>query len=463
MSKSFGQDRVLPFLRELADEHLAPIDLPTTAGERPGAGSDEGVGPRYVERTPIGRGGLGEVVEAFDLDLRRVVALKRLRPDRSGPADLARLLAEAQITAQLEHPNIPPVHTVGVDDEGRAYFTMTRIRGISLSDFIRRAHAGPEPWQTVGLGLMLRIFLRVAYALAAAHARGVIHRDVKPDNIMVGDFGEVRLMDWGIAKVLARGARNSEPPTPPIDPGTTLADSVVGAVIGTPGYMAPEQAAGAAHLDERADVYALGATLYEMLSGQPPIQADSQLEKLRHTVDGTIVPLDEFPWVPTPLCALVSRALATDREDRYPSALALIADVESFLEGRPVGARDDGWLARLSRHYTSRAPRSMRLRFIDIDTLAASSLLIGTAIGVWTAPWLGGLAWLIAALGALVGIPFYRTWFRRPRPDDPMAAPHVPPGLSATTSPERPSATATTRRANPPEPADPSPPADETS
>jgi hypothetical protein len=214
--------------------------------------------------------------------------------------------------------------------------------------------------------------------------------------------------------------------------------------------MAPEQARGEPDLDERTDLYALGATLYEMLSGRPAVDAESTADKLRHTLDGTVVPLEEYPWVPAPLCAIVQRAMATRREDRYQTVQQLIDDVELFFEGRPVSARAEGWLARLGRHYTSRAPRSMRLRFIDVDTLAASSVLLGVALGAWAAPWLSGWAWLIAVLGALIGIPFYRTWFRRQHPDDPTTAPLEGSTLTQTTEPERPSATATTRRAVPP-------------
>ncbi len=399
---------------------------------------------RFVEQRLVGRGGLGEVVQAFDLDLLRRVALKRTRPDRAGGDAVARLIEEAQVTAQLDHPNIPSVHALGIDREGRPFFAMDYIEGHSVADLIAARARDPELARAFGTSRLLRVFLQIGYAVAFAHARGVVHRDLKPANVLLGRFGEVRVLDWGLAKVLGQPERpppaasqpapealGAEDETvldprvdgdrPPVQTSAAREETTAGAVLGTPGYMSPEQADGAADLDVRTDVYALGALLYAMLVGRAPVTGSTRLERIQRTVLGKLDPIPPEVDLPPALAAVIAKALATEREGRYPDVLALLHDVEAVLEDRPTSLEQDaGLLRRATQFYFARNERYARLRFMDIDLLALSSGMIGVAVGVWTAGWLAGpWPWLLLVAGiALHGIPTY-TLLRARRPDDP--------------------------------------------
>jgi len=247
-----------------------------------------------------GAGGMGTVYVVEDTDLKRRVALKVLDVPDAGIE--ARLRREAQVLARLEHPGIVPVHDAGALPDGRAFYTMKWVQG----DRLDRRLSQPVP-----LAERLRLFLRVAEAVAFAHARGVLHRDLKPENVMVGAFGEVLVLDWGLAKVLA----DAGDPVPVRRTGES-------AVLGTPGFMSPEQRGGeSATVDARADVYSLGAML-EWMAGR-----DS----------------------PRPLQAISRKAMAARREDRYPDVLSLAADVTRFLDGEAVSADAESVLRRLGR------------------------------------------------------------------------------------------------------------------
>jgi serine/threonine-protein kinase len=250
-------------------------------------------GTRYVLLNRVGRGGMGVVYAARDDKLGRRVALKVLdAPERSG--DLARrLIREAQVLATLEHPGIVPVHDVGALQDGRVFYTMKLVEGQRLDKYIKTVPSVPD---------RLRLFLRICETLAFAHARGVLHRDVNPTNIMVGPFGEVLVLDWGLAKILrasapSNGARDSEGTIAhssavsvlPSENDTTECSVVtrLGTVMGTPGYMSPEQSRGDNHaLDERSDIFSLGALLRFLLTevspGSPPLSApiDKSLEAI---------------------------------------------------------------------------------------------------------------------------------------------------------------------------------------
>lgn len=272
-------------------------------------------GTRYVLGREVGRGGMGSVWEAEDPGLGRSVALKVLDlPDVSGDLS-ARLRREARVLARLEHPGVVPVHDVGTLPDGRPWYAMKLVRGERLDEAAARLPTLPE---------RLRLFLRVCEPVAFAHARGVVHRDLKPSNVMVGPFGEVLVLDWGIARVLEEetsGGRSARPgaaadePRKPLDaaPGTAA-----GTVLGTPGYMAPEQARGDAGVDARADVYALGVLL-RGLAGPEALRARR-------------------------LAAIVARATAERPAERYDGVPALAADVARFLDGEPVAAyRERPW------------------------------------------------------------------------------------------------------------------------
>ena len=264
----------------------------------------------------LGRGGMGEVLVATDEEIGRDVAIKRMRGELGSDAE-ARFLREARIQARLDHPAIVPVHEIGRDREGRPYFTMKRLTGTTLADILAtRTHTQQR---------LLRAFADVCLAIELAHSRGFVHRDLKPANIMLGDFGEVYVLDWGVARVLAEEEQASIE-RGPTDSGQTEA----GALLGTPGYMAPEQARGEP-VGPLADVYSLGAILFEILTSEAlhprgVAAISATLAKPTH------VPTERKPDVPPELCAACQAALAANATDR-PSARALAERVQRYLDG----------------------------------------------------------------------------------------------------------------------------------
>jgi eukaryotic-like serine/threonine-protein kinase len=284
---------------------------------------------RYSVIEEIGRGGMGTVYSALDGELGREVAIKI--PNALARASLERRLrSEARVLATLEHPGIVPIHDAGRLADGRLFYVMKRVRGQTLHEYLRGL---PD------LAERLRIFERVCEPVAFAHAQGFIHRDLKPENVMVGAFGEVMVMDWGVAKTVGsresgvgRHGRQSESsvavgsrdrPSESSAPTGTQTDD--GTVIGTVGFMAPEQARGdAGEVDERADVYGLGAILFLLLTGRVP-NADPH-ERLRRT------------GVPRPLAAICAHALDADRSKRYQSVSALADDVARYRDNQKVRA-----------------------------------------------------------------------------------------------------------------------------
>ena len=297
-------------------------------------------GTRYRVRDRLGRGGMGTVYLAEDAELGREVALKVLTV-ADGSGDLsARLLAEARLLARLEHPNIVPVHEVGTLADGRVFYAMKYVRGKRLDEWRR---------ETPPLPVRLRLFQKICEAVAFAHDRGVVHRDLKPENIMVGSFGEALVMDWGVAKLLADRIENYT--TLPGRIAPRAGETAHGSVLGTPGYMAPEQARGEIlRTDERSDVYALGAILHFLLVGRPPIEGRTREEALERAARGEVAPVRRAaPGVPRDLEAICARALAADPEARYQSARELQDDVDRFLDGFPVAARPVGPLESATR------------------------------------------------------------------------------------------------------------------
>jgi serine/threonine protein kinase len=300
-------------------------------------------GTRYALIERVARGGMGIVYAARDERLNRRVALKVLdAPDRSGHL-ARRLLREAQILARLEHPGIVPVHDAGTLQDGRVFYTMKFVEGHRLDKHVESVESVSD---------RLRLFLRICDAVAFAHAQGVLHRDLKPANVMVGPFGEVLVLDWGLAKILPEspGANGD------VDPGDATPDdgdtdthvacgtpefgdtTAHGAVMGTPGYMSPEQERGENQLaSERSDIFSLGAVLRFVVSG-----VSSSEESPQRTRPETA---DKF------LAAICAKAAATNPQDRYATVVQLAEDVSRYLDGRPVSACKENFVDRGQRFY----------------------------------------------------------------------------------------------------------------
>ncbi len=279
------------------------------------------------------RGGLGEVFVAYDKELHREVALKEIRPDRAGnAASRARFVLEAEITGRLEHPGIVPVYGQGEFGGGRPFYAMRFIQGDSLKEAIARFHEAEGPGRDPGeralaLRGLLRRFVDVCNAIAYAHSRGVLHRDLKPGNVMLGKFGETLVVDWGLAKAVGQsecgpGVVAERALRPAAAGGST--PTVAGSAVGTPAYMSPEQAAGALdRLGPRSDIYSLGATLYCLLTGCHPLDGGdgNGEELLRRVRSGEIAPPRQVKREVSPaLEAVCRRAMALRPEDRYDSA-----------------------------------------------------------------------------------------------------------------------------------------------
>lgn len=343
-----------------------PQPAPSAA---PSAGLD--AAGKYEYLTEIGSGRTGYVVAVRDRSLRRRVAMKLLGSGSDGKQTrrtAERFLAEAQITGQLEHPNIVPIHDFGVLPDGRHFCTMKLVRGETLRQVFERSNGG-TPAEKYTLPRLLAVLQQIANALSFAHARGVIHRNLKPENIMLGEFGEVLLMDWGLAKL-----KRAPATFPLLDEdaawGQRLGiDSLdvegtrVGTVAGTPGYLAPEQARGEVDkIDERTDVFALGAVLYELLTGTPPYHQADAARRIQAAADGRVIDApavrsrqtnarrgQSAQRVPRELAAIAMKALAHKAEDRYASAQEFGEEVQRYLECRPVVACPDTLVQRAAR------------------------------------------------------------------------------------------------------------------
>lgn len=349
-------------------------ELPSTRQTLDRLSSHATQGRRYDLELEIGRGGMGAILKVRDRDLRRTLAMKVLlqdegtsQPSRS-PGDelsLGRFIEEAQVTGQLSHPGVVPVHELGVDSNGRVYFTMRLVDGRDLSKIWELVANNEDGWS---LSRAIGVMLKVCEAMAYAHSKGVIHRDLKPANIMVGRFGEVYVMDWGLAKVLGGEDKNdvrlrprstNSPSAVRTDRHAEPADSPLltmdGNVVGTPAYMSPEQAHGdLAAMGPHSDVYSLGAMLYHLLAGHGPyvprgkkITAWEILERVKQSAPDSLEVLAKD--APEELVAICQKAMAREAEERYSDTQEMADDLQAFLEGRVVKAHRTGLVIELKK------------------------------------------------------------------------------------------------------------------
>ncbi len=300
---------------------------------------------RYKFIRSIGFGGMKAVLLVLDMDTGREVAMAMMPDFRERPAsDLDRFVREARLTAGLEHPNIVPVHDMGLDLSGAPFFTMKYLRGQSLATLLRRVRRGEEEsCVEYTVERAVQIFIRVCNAVMFAHSRKILHLDIKPDNVNLGDFGEVLLLDWGLAIKMDDGAGSGR--------DARDGQSRGGVARGTPGFMSPEQVTGRRdRLDERSDVYALGALLYTMLTLQSPSAGKSVDQILDDTMRGDVPPPEKAAPanrpVPTALGAICRKAMALRPEDRYQSVMDLRTDMQTFAAGYAPAAENASPLRR---------------------------------------------------------------------------------------------------------------------
>jgi serine/threonine-protein kinase len=333
---------------------------------------------RYTVLRLHAKGGLGQVWLARDEDLGRDVALKEILPGRANESNTrARFLEEARVTGQLEHPGIVPVYELVRSGSGQEpFYTMRFIRGRTLSDAVGTYHQHRQAGTAGPLELrdLLGSFISICQAIAYAHSRGVIHRDLKGQNVVLGDFGEVMVLDWGLAKVQGKSEGPADlPPVTAEQPGSRD-QTVQGQVLGTPAYMSPEQAEGRLdRLDQRSDVYGLGAILYEILTGQPPFTGPDTLTVLELVIKSPPTPpRARVATIAAALEAVCLKALAKQPALRYARASDLAQEVQRYLADEPVEALREGPLTRLARW--GRQHRSL--------TVGAAALLVTTVVAL---------------------------------------------------------------------------------
>ena len=305
---------------------------------------------RYTDVSKIASGGMKKVSRAFDQKTTRYVALAELKEDMAEETH-SPFLAEARLTAALHHPNIIKVHDIDFNESKKPYFTMDLKLGDSLSEIITKLKKGKQVYSTkYKLEELLDIFLKVCDALSYSHSQGVLHLDLKPENIQVGEHGEVLLCDWGLAKYKENTqAKENEL----LDNSFLNGQTVMGKVRGTPGYMAPEMINDKKKRCEQSDIYALGALLYSLLTLQPPMEGDTETI-LKFTTSGKLIPpIERSPKldIPTSLNAVVMKAMSFEISDRYKSVNDVAEDVKNYLYGYSTSAENAGLVKEISLFY----------------------------------------------------------------------------------------------------------------
>ena len=303
---------------------------------------------RYQHRKKLGEGGVGEVHMAHDNDIERAVAVKRLRPGLQGTSALSRFVEEIRTVGQLEHPGIVPVHDVGLDEEGNFYFVMKYVEGQTLEQIIEKLVAGdPDTHKHFPFERRVEVFKGILEAMAYAHDKGIVHRDLKPANIMIGPYGEVVVMDWGLAKQV--GQQSASDLLPSTDEPTggdevqrsrRMHETRVGSLLGTPYYMSPEQARGQhTTLDQRSDIYSLSVLFHEFLTGRHYLHGKTELAQVIHgVVSEEVTPHGNWSSahqadVPADLRHFVIKGLVKDPTHRYATVHEMLDRLERRAEG----------------------------------------------------------------------------------------------------------------------------------
>lgn len=365
----------------------SPSHLALTPSKNPEAKSQELpadlLSNSYIESVfehieQLGEGGMGQVWRVRDRRIGRQAAIKILKDPHPSPELSDRFLRESKITALLDHPAIPPVYDVGRNSKNQLYMLMKVIDGQTLLSLIREHHQDPNESDRRRL---LEAFVKICEAISYAHSMKVIHRDLKPENVMLGPFGEVLVLDWGLAKILDANSLTEPSTIVHSEKSLTGDDSAVGlteegSLIGTLGYMPPEQANGEA-LSSRADVFALGATLTEILTGRPPIDGPSRANRLNATIKGHIeTPLERDPTLPPSLCAIAEEALAYDAEDRTIDAQDIVRNVKAYLAGEELDVY----------HYSpwERSLRALKRHTGLVLSLVLSALFFSLFLVLWS-------------------------------------------------------------------------------
>ena len=358
---------------------------PTDAQAAIAAAQSGSTGSQYDLLGLLGQGGLGDVHLARHTHLQRKVAYKALRQQAAGNLDLTkRFLSEAQITAQLEHPNIVPLYTLEVQSDGQPAYAMKLVQGRELTDIIAGARAAHERGESLDdqhkRTVRLEHFLKVCDAIAYAHAKGVIHRDLKPANIMIGRYNELYVIDWGIARLMKQPQSDAEQSE--LTSVETEDLTQMGRILGTPRYMSPEQATGLnEELDGRSDLYSLGLILQELVTLQRAVDGHTLNEALKRARIGRRAPirhLQKQRKIPAELRAIIEKATAVDRADRYNTVVELSQDVRRFLRNEATLALPDN-LYRRTRRWIGHH-QSLTLAVIFLLLLAGAGLVIATLI-----------------------------------------------------------------------------------